>query len=259
MTAPDKQQPTRPSLLPLVTEAMIKNDEFLYKKASRALDQVVKLTADAIGCTPSEIKVPEATDYYAQRAMAYFIYHVLLPFSYSTYVNLLVGNLPGCFTGLRAMLESLCKSYVADARYPTKRFFQERLRALDKSMRRRDESIAKLMRDLEGQWGLSKDISTLWKFLSEDWVHQPGLAKTMVKHLVTTDNYPSWALGILSYSQSDLVTIKKLGTSVAKFRKVLAAAMRIHRNEQPGQRPKQAHAPSRHTRSRKPNGRTKKG
>lgn len=46
MRVPD--QPNRPSLQPLVTEAMKENDEFLYNNASGALDEVVGLIAATI-------------------------------------------------------------------------------------------------------------------------------------------------------------------------------------------------------------------
>jgi len=180
MTTATEQSASRPSMLAFICERIKENEEFLRSNTRDVEDEIVKLINEAIDNIPHMVEVPEKRDYYVERAMAFFIHHVLMPFSCANYVNLLVSNLPGCFMGLRLMLESLAKCYLADARYSEIPFFQERLQKFDKELQRKRQSISKAMIDLGNELGIGDGFFTLWRKLSQDWLHTAGFANKVV-------------------------------------------------------------------------------
>ena len=137
-----------PSMLDFIFETMRENEGFIRSNAREVEDQAIILINDVIDYIPHLSELPDKEDYYARHAMAFFLLHVAMPFSYANYMNLLSGNLPGCFTGLRLVLESLAKCYLADIKYPKLAFFQKKLEALDQELWQNNQSIPKAMRNL---------------------------------------------------------------------------------------------------------------
>jgi len=202
--------------LAFITKVMRENEKFLHENAQGAYNEVVELVNDAIDLAKQRVK--EKSDY-AKFSMAFFIYHILMPYSYAIYVDLLAGNLPVCFMQLRLMLESLAKCYLADSRYANQPFFQRRLELLEKE----SSSTSKLMKDLGKELRVGNDLKNLWHQLSQDWVHTRGVVDGVVNHLVQNSDVPPWALLIpMSYGASDLGTINKLRDQIANFRELLA-------------------------------------
>jgi len=202
-----------------ITKVMRGNEEFLLKNAKESYNEVIELVNDAIDLAKQE----EKSDY-AKFSMAFFIYHILMPYSYAIYVDLLAGNLPVCFMQLRLMLESLAKCYLADSRYANQPFFQRRFELLEKE----SSSTSKLMKDLGKELRVGNDFKNLWRQLSQDWVHTRGIVDGVVNHLVQKSDVPPWALIIpMSYGANDLGTINQLREQIVKFRELLAVIMSI--------------------------------
>lgn len=93
------------------------NDDFLRNNARETCDEVIELINDAIDYVGFAVKRSESRKDYIERSMVFFIQHILMPFSYAIYVDLLAGSVPACFMELRFMLESLMQCYLADSRY----------------------------------------------------------------------------------------------------------------------------------------------
>ncbi len=219
-----------PSMLEPIFEAMRENEEFLRSNARDVEDEAVTLTNEAIDYLPLMSELPDKEKYYAEHAMAFMLHHVLMPFSYANYMNLLAGNLPGCFMGLRLMLESLAKCYLADMKYAKFTFFRERLEELDKELWQNRQSISKSLEDLGMELNVGDDFSGLWKELSESWFHTAGFANKVIENIVNSSNAPSWALVLpMPYSLNDLDTINEFGRRNAEFRSLLAVTMRKYK------------------------------
>jgi hypothetical protein len=132
--------------------------------------------------------------------------------------------------GLRLMLESLTKCYLADKKYPKLAFFRERLEEIDKELWKNRQSISRSMKDLGIELDMGDDFSVLWKELSETWFHTAGLANKVVENIVNSSNAPSWGLVLpMPYSLSDLDIIYEFGKTTAEFRSLLAVAMKKYK------------------------------
>jgi hypothetical protein len=216
MTEETKSVVSVPDYLAFITKVMRENEEFLHENAKEAYNEVVELVNDAIDLAKQGVK--EKSNY-AKFSMDFFIYHILMPYSYAIYVDLLAGNLPVCFMQLRLMLESLAKCCLADSRYADQPFFQQRIELLEKKRL----STSKLMEDLGKELRVGNDFKSLWHQLSQDWVHTRGIADGVVNYVVQNSDVPPWALLIpMSYRASDLGTINKLQEQIVKFRDLLA-------------------------------------
>lgn len=170
---------------------MRKNDKFLYKNAEDVYNEVSELINDAIDLMESGLVGLED---YIRRSLAFFIYHILMPATCAIYANLLTGNLPACFAGLRLMLESLVECYPADLRYP--------------------------------------DQPNLWRELSNAWVHTKGLVDRIVSQVIEKSTPPAWALVIpMAYQPSDLEAIEELGKRISQFRRLLKTEIEKYRQD----------------------------
>ncbi|MGH7800258.1 MAG: hypothetical protein ACREOW_06450 [Thermodesulfobacteriota bacterium] len=211
-----------------VIEVMRENEKFLNKNAKETYDEVIELINDAIDYVALAVKKEKSEEDYVKRSMAFFLNHILIPFSYAIYVDLLAGNLPSCFMELRLILESLVKCYLADSKYPEKSFFQERLNSLDQE-RLRDW---KLMKELGNRLGTGDDFLALWGKLSEYWSHTRGIMDRVVAQVIVKSDVPPWALVIpMSYVESDLDSIDELHNRISKFRSLLTVGMEKYEQE----------------------------
>src|SRR5439155_27039254 len=122
------------------------NEEFIRQNAGGTYHEVIKLINNAIDEVALAVERPDREKYYLEHAMSFFTQHVLMPFSYAIYWDLLAGNVPACFMELRLMLESLVKCYIADSIHPEITFFQTRLDLLEQEMRQEALSTSKAMK-----------------------------------------------------------------------------------------------------------------
>jgi len=205
-----------------IIKVMRENEEFLRKNAKETCDEVVELMNDAIDYVMHAVKRKESRKDYVNRSMAFFLHHILMPFSYAIYVDLLVGNIPACFMELRLMLESLAKCYFADLKYPDRTFFQERLELLEAE----DLSMSKLMKELGKELGFENDFVALWGKLSRDWIHTKGIMDRVVSQVIEKSDIPPWALTLpMNYKENDLDAVDELRKYISQFRTLLTTTM----------------------------------
>lgn len=120
------------------------------------------------------------------------------------------------------MLESLAKCYLADLRYPSQNFFQEKLELLENE--RKKDSV--LMKELGRQLKVGDRFVALWGKLSQDWVHTEGAVEEIVGVITGKSDVPAWALTIpMSYTETELTTIEELKVRISQFRSLLQLAM----------------------------------
>lgn len=101
-----------------IVGVMRENEKFIRGNAKGAYEEVIELINDVIDEIGFAVGKPKREKDYLEYSMSFFTYHVLMPFSYAIYLDLLAGNVPACFMELRLMLESLAKCYLADSRHP---------------------------------------------------------------------------------------------------------------------------------------------
>ena len=205
-----------------IIEVMRQNEAFLRQNAEETYYEVVELINDAIDYVVFAAK--KSGEDYVKYSMVSFLHHILMPFSYAIYVDMLVGNIPACFMELRLILESLVRCYVADLKYPDQNFFQERLNLLDAESKREKKSTSKLMEEL-GK-GLGLNFVALWGRLSQDWVHTKGIMDGVVDQLVEKSDVPPWALVLpMNYGKSDLDNVDELRNRISEFRSLLSITL----------------------------------
>ena len=215
-----------------IVEVMRQNEEFLRKNAKSTYEEVIELINDAIDNVALAVGRAERDKDYLERSMAFFTYHVLMPFSYAIYLDLLVANLPACFMELRLMLESLAKCYLADAKHSEAAFFQERIELLEREMEQTGLSTSKLMKELGMELGATSDFVSLWGKLSKDWFHTKGFTDKLVGHVIEESDMPSWSLVIpMNYTESDVSIVEELRNRILQFRSLLATTMERYRRE----------------------------
>jgi len=215
-----------------VVEVMRENEEFIRKNAKGTYEEVIELINDAIDEVGLAVKRPEREKDYLEHSMAFFTYHILMPFSYAIYLDLLAGNVPACFMELRLMLESLVKCYLADSRHPEAAFFQERLELLEQEMEQTGISTSKLMKELGKRLRATNDFVSLWGKLSRDWLHTKGFTDKLVSHVIEQSDMPTWSLAIpMNYTESDLSILEELRNRISQFRSLLTTTVEKYRQE----------------------------
>lgn len=215
-----------------IIDVMRGNEYFLCKNAKESCDEVIELINDAIYYVVPSVRKAESTEDYVRRSMAFFLLHILMPFSYAIYVDLLVGNIPACFMELRLILESLAKCYLADSRYANRDFFEKRMKLLQGELERERVSISKLMKQLGQEVGLESDFVALWGKLSQDWIHTKGIVDKVVNQLIEKSGVPPWALVIpMYYTEDDLDTVGELRKRISQFRSLLTATVEKYQQE----------------------------
>jgi len=211
---------------------MKENDEFLHKNSDETCNEVIELVNDAIDYVIHAVeKWGRDRYYYVERSMAFFLHHILMPFSYGIYVDLLAGNLPVCFMELRLAVESLAKCYLADLKFPGQTFFQEKLELLEKELERKKLSTSKLMEELGNRLGEDKFIR-LWGKLSRDWVHTKGIVDRTVGQIGEKSDVPPWALPLpMAYTENDLEAVDELCKRISQFRSLLVTTLEKYKQE----------------------------
>ncbi|HUW11710.1 MAG TPA: hypothetical protein VM537_18410 [Anaerolineae bacterium] len=203
-------------------QTMTENHQFLRENAKELSDEVVEFINDAIDYAALVTKAERSTELYLERSMAFFLYHVLMPFSYAIYPEALLGNVPGCYMQLRLLHESLVKCYAADSWYPHETFFHQRLALLEKSGPR----TGRLMRKVGRQLGFHNELADLWNQLSREWIHTKGIVDRVLDRLDQEADVPPWALVVpLNYTEDDLDALDHLREQISRFRGLLRATM----------------------------------
>lgn len=211
-----------------VIDIMKENEIFLRENMIGTYEEVIDLTNITIDNIGLFVKRVEREKEYVERSMAFFTHHVLMPFSFALYLDLLVSNVPACFMELRLMLESLVKCYLADLQYPETAFFQEKLRSLEQNRL----STSKLMKVLGKKLGVKREFVSLWCKLSQDWLHTKGFTDKLVAHLNKQSDMPRWSLVIpINYTEKDLNILEELRNRVSQFRSLLVITMEKYRRE----------------------------
>jgi len=226
MTGPEKLDSSpRDDLLNHVSLVMKQNDPFLHRNALDAYGAIIDLANDATRYLPDPDH-RERAEQYVQSALAHFVYHVLPPLGGALFIDLLSGNLPGCFRQLRTAHESLVKCFLADLRYTDVDFFLKKLRALEDSAHIDRQTITAMMRDFDEYLGLADSAVALWTDLSQDWVHPMGLVNRIMHQVYAKADIPTWALVTpMEYSMNEIDSLHELGMKVTDFRKILATAL----------------------------------
>jgi len=207
-----------------VTATMGENEQFLREHAKATFDEVVELVIDAIDYVGFAVR--KGPHYYVRYSMFFFLHHILMPFSYAIYVDILAGNIPVCFMQLRLMLESLAKCYLADSEHPNSSFFQEKFELLESQKK----GIAKLLRESGKRLGLN--FVALWGKLSHDWIHTKGIMDRVVNQTISKSGVPPWALLIpMNYTEDDLDSVDELRRRICEFRSLLTATMGKYQQE----------------------------
>lgn len=211
-----------------ILNVMRENEKFLLENAEVAYDEIIWLINEAIDYVGFSVNGKKSKENYVRYSMVFFVHNILMPSSYAIQMNLLTGNLPVCFMGLRLMLESLVKCYLADLRYPDQNLFQKKLELLENETKCKDGmKISKrehdFMEEFDKELGLNKSSIKLWGKLSQDWVHTKGIVKRIINE---KSDAPSWAFMIpVKYINNDLSVIDELGNRISQFRSLLKATI----------------------------------
>ncbi len=198
------------------------NDDFLRNNAKQAYDEAIDLINDAIDYVGLAVRKVNSVEDYVKCSMPFFLHHILMPFSYAIYLDLMAGNIPACFMELRLMLESLGKCCLADLKYPDQDFFETKLQLLEGE----ELSTSKVLRELGRELGSGNDFVALWGKLSQDWIRARGIMDRVIDQIIEKADVPPWGLVIpMNYAESDLDSIEELSKRISRFRRLLTAAM----------------------------------
>lgn len=211
--------------LQLIQKIISKNKEFLNENAKEVLDELVSfLIHDVIENVKFAVNIKNN---YANWAMHNFIIFVFQPFSYAIYIDLLSGNLPVCFFEIRFLLEALAKHYLADAKYPSHLFFEQKLELLEIELSKNSVTFSDLMKELDKILTLENSCSLLWKETSSKWIHASGLLKRVNNRIITGQALPPWGIIIPApYNKDDLPDIKELKKQLLVFKKISNEAIK---------------------------------
>ena len=211
-------------LIKLITGIIPNNEKFLLEKTTDAYNEVIELMNDAVDNVVffSEDKNKRG---YLKSTLFFFTHHILLPYSYAIYTDLMVGNLPACFMELRAMLEALAKCYFAES-YESN-FHMEKILMEEKHMKSNHKTITRLVSELDEELNLMDNAKMLWKTISNDWIHVKGIIHKWIEGFSNKEGYiPSYRLIIpTGYSDEDIPVIFELQKSINQFRNILELAM----------------------------------
>lgn len=221
--------------LDFIMNVMRENDEFLIKYTKETNNEVSELMNDSTDYMSFFAK--KGVENMTKSTMSFFTRHMLMPLSYSIYVDLLAGNILVCFMELRLMLESLVKCYLADLKYPDSTFFQEKLELLEKETKSKNgKTISKreydFMEEFDKELGFNESSIKLWGKLSKDWIHTKGVMDKVVYQVAEKSNVPPWGLVIpCNFVKADLEDIEELHKRISQFRNLLKITMKNYKQE----------------------------
>lgn len=160
------------------------------------------------------------TNLFTTKAMPSYILVMLMPLSYGMLINFISNNLPACLSQLRTLLESLIRCAYVDLNDSSQDGFDLKIQKIEK-MKFGELSTRILSRND------AVKANTLWKHLSNFWVHPTGLMLKIVDHLIKHNTLPSFGLMIpVPYSVDEKQYILETYRSVKKFRRLLNTTIR---------------------------------
>jgi len=206
-------------LIELITEIVPNNEKFLLNKTEESYIEVIELINDTIDYVKFFAETEDKNDY-VESSMFFLIHHIVLPNSYAIYTDLMIGNLPACFMELRTMVEALPKCYFAESYEAS--FHMEKIRLLEKYMKKKNISISSLLSRLDSELNQKDGSHNLWKELSEGWIHLRGIVSKWMEELSENSSLLSYRLIIpTDYSDEDIGTINELQKCINRFRDIL--------------------------------------
>jgi len=201
-------------------------ENYRSKKAEETQKEIVEFLNDVIDAL-GEISKKQGR--YSESAFGASLFHMVMPLSYSTYVNFLAGYLPTCFMQLRLIVETCAKTICADAVFKDDKFFASKLMHLESFLERGDDGrpmstskfFSEYLSNIVGK-DLASEIKTLWHKLSQNWLHLKGYIAKVVERTVEAGP-PSWAIGApMVYDTTDRKDLKELEEKTRKTRCVFA-------------------------------------
>ncbi len=203
-----------------VKEVMRKNDKFLLENGKEYLKTIFFfVSVDVIDYVTQTTSLPNLKKHYQNWAMYAYIFHVLQPVSYGILIDLLVGNLPNCFFGLRVLLETLAKSYYADAKYPSHLYFEQKLQLLEIDLKKK--TISEMMKEVDDLLMLKNKCYSIWNEISSKWIHSKGLINRITSQIAKKGDVPAWALIVpCPYNKNDLSEIANFYRVFSDFKKI---------------------------------------
>jgi hypothetical protein len=211
-----------------ITDTMKKNYKFLLTNAKEPFGKFNELMNDVIDLMGYGLERKEFGKY----SMVFYIHQILIPSSYTIYLHLLLGNVPACFRELRLALELLIKSYCADNKFQNMDFFKDKMEALQNEMDTRRTTITKLMNDFGVKTQCNQEAVDLWRDLSKEWTHAPGIVNRIIQQTTNKSKLPSWSIIIpVTYEKADLDTINDLGKKFAIFKSILRVTLEHYKQE----------------------------
>lgn len=221
------------SFFSLVSKTAKENEGFFNENAKYVVSEVVDLVNDAIDCMILFTKQENPNEIYVKQSLAFYVYHVLMPASYSILTNFSLGNVPSCFRELRFMIESLAKCYLADLKYPHQSFFQAKLELLQKERRNEKDTRKRehdFMEEFDRKLGLNRKSVKLWGRLSQE-VHTKRYVERVVDHVIEKSDIPAYVLVIpMSYTKGDLEDLQDLYNCICDYRKTLNTTMERYKS-----------------------------
>jgi len=214
----------------MVSEAGRKNERFQRDNAERVQNcfrQVLGLTSDSMDHLSIFTSSTDLGNAFVRQAMAFFVPFVMMPASYSVYLNLMAGNLSACFRELRFITESLVKCYLADSKYRSLDFYQEKLGRLEKEEKettgkRRVKREHDFTEEIDDKFNSDGRYTKLWGRLSEE-EHLRGFAKRVIDKIMR-DSTPAMVFP-WEYDDGDIDDLKELSKYVAELRELTSVAM----------------------------------
>jgi len=213
-------------ILKVIFDTMKENMEFLEKKSEWVIKEAEELSDDAIECLA--LLSGKEPEFYERNAMAFFIVHVFMSTSSGIFINLLAGNLPGCFRDLRFLTELLAKCYLADLKYSNETFFERKMDLLEQERNEKGEKKREheYIKEFERALGFkNKECLKLWGKLSEEF-HARKYVKRVVNSIVEKGFPPSYSIILpMKYLEHDIMFLKQLHNYIREYRKILRKTM----------------------------------
>ena len=203
-----------------VRKIMRKNDKFLLENGREYLETIFFfVSVDVIGYVTQIASLPNLKKHYQNWAMCAYIFHVLPPVSYGILIDLLVGNLPNCFFGLRVLLETLAKSYYADAKYPSHLNFKQKFQFLENESKKRTTS--QIMKEVDNLLMLNNKCYSIWKETSSKWIHSEGIIDKVFSKIMKNVKISSWNVIVpCLYDKNDLPEIADFYKLFSDFKEI---------------------------------------
>jgi len=215
----------RKEYLKYLFEIMRQNEAFLHENAQELHTEIVDLENDAIDHIGDLSGSKVGPGDYVKAAMPSFLLHVLLPVSGAIHLNALAANLPGCYSALRLALESLVKCYLADIHSPDQSFFRDKIRLLEEPPNGKRRTTTSFMEEWDELLGREDGSATLWKELSQMWLHARGVMEGITNRIIQQADAPAWGIVLpQTYTMDDMTTLDELKERLSQFRSLLRDA-----------------------------------